>query len=317
MRKIDLSEEQIQEIIVLRQRGTSWLGIEKITKVPRRAAQHRYAEWERHRISIDLSAARREFAREEYARHMELLTNLGDTFVAGITLPESPEITSSAEDKLDRILDAEIPRPESVHSTERDEAKRTTNRRRNQRLLDALKEHSANEVPWQRLEEWKTGWDALRSLLPRFGKEIDGALAYLLGEDPEAKEDIDKYAKGGSGVEAITKAVRKCPWRSMMKGDEKWAEAFSIRERVGDKEDLFELRCGDDQVAVFSSKDAAEHALKICRKVMGKAKALRVVKGLSEEVARVQEVVAEFEDKLDPLVLRPVILQTRCRICPA
>jgi len=317
MPKIDVSEEQIQEIIRLQHSGTSWLGIEKITGVPRRAAQHRYALWERQRLDVDLSSARRGFAQEEMARHVDLLTNLGSMLVAVTSLPESPSMKSGAEDKLDQMLNTEIPPMSPIRSTDRDEREIIANRRRNQRLLGSLREHTTNVISWQRLEEWKRGWDACRSLLPRFGKEVDGMLATLLDEDQEAKGNIDKYAKGHSGAKAIGKAVLNCPWRLMINGDGKWAEAFSVRERVGDKKDLFELRCGDDQVTVFTDKDTADRALEICRKVMRKTSTLRVVKSLTDEVTLMQEVVSDFENKLNALELRPVILRTRCRICPA
>ena len=86
---------------------------------------------------------------------------------------------------------------------------------------------------------------------------------------------------------------------------------------MGDKRNLYELRLGDYQVELFSDKDTAQHVLEICTRAVRKARTLRVVRSLTDEVALVQGVVNEFEDKLNALELRPVVLRTRCRICPA
>jgi hypothetical protein len=318
MRKIDITDEQLRQIVALREKGHSWIYIERVTGIPRRAAQHRFKEFQKSRLAIEVSEARKEFSKEEFGRHVDALTNLAAALQFAMALPEWPEIETSAKDKLDGLLGIEIPPVNPVHPTILDATKITARRRRNQRLLDALKQHTAKEAPWERIEEeWAVAWDACRKLLPQFVEEADKVFRALLEEAPGQKEQIKEYAARKDGVGDIAKWIPRCPWRLMTVGDEDWGEAFSIREGVGTKKDLFELRCGSDQVTTFSNKASAETALKICRQAMKRIKALPVAKDLKAEVAKVQSVVEEFQDRFDAVELRPVILRTRCALCPA
>lgn len=150
-----------------------------------------------------------------------------------------------------------------------------------------------------------------------FTEAVSGKRGQLLEEAPGQKEQINEYAARKDGVGDIGKWIRRCPWRLMITGDENWAEAFSVREGVGNKNNVYELRCGGDQVTTFSNKASAGSALKICREAMKRIKALPVAKDLAAEVAKVQSVVEEFQDRFDAVELRPVILRTRCAVCPA
>jgi len=42
-----------------------------------------------------------------------------------------------------------------------------------------------------------------------------------------------------------------------------------------------------------------------------------IVSDLGSEVSQMRQAIDELNDMLNPLVLRPIILRTRCKLCPA
>lgn len=81
VKRIELSESQLESVIQLRQRrGYSWLRIERETHIPRRVAKREYLRWEQQQAREDLQTARREVAAEEFREHLDALLDLAVEF---------------------------------------------------------------------------------------------------------------------------------------------------------------------------------------------------------------------------------------------
>jgi hypothetical protein len=66
--------------------------------------------------------------------------------------------------------------------------------------------------------------------------------------------------------------------------------------------------------------ELAKEILSMCRETVMKLREetkSRLVQGLTDQVAKMRERTAELEGSLDALILRPIILRTRCDLCPA
>lgn len=66
--------------------------------------------------------------------------------------------------------------------------------------------------------------------------------------------------------------------------------------------------------------ELAKETLNMCRQVVANLREgtkSDLVQRLTDKVRRMQDRTEELEKSLDRLILRPVILRTRCDLCPA
>ena len=68
MKRKTLSQKDLDRIAELRQRGTSWLGIEKETGIPRYVAKREYQLWEKSSTLQELRGVRLRLAEDEFKR---------------------------------------------------------------------------------------------------------------------------------------------------------------------------------------------------------------------------------------------------------
>ena len=65
--------------------------------------------------------------------------------------------------------------------------------------------------------------------------------------------------------------------------------------------------------------ELAKEVLDMCRRVVTNLREgtkFNLVQRLTDEVRKVQDRTEELEESLDGLILRPMILRTRCDLCP-
>lgn len=76
----------------------------------------------------------------------------------------------------------------------------------------------------------------------------------------------------------------------------------------------------DRIVAIFTEKELIESLIALCDKALEKLlneDTVSLVKKLYDEVHKVRKVIDELAENLNRLVLYPIILHTRCTLCPA
>ena len=108
-------------------------------------------------------------------------------------------------------------------------------------------------------------------------------------------------------------------WKGIVAGDVN-ATADSIRsEKVELTEEVEVLRITIGVRSLFQREnmEMEPSIIDYCRETINELWNTGEVKEINRAVEKMRGLSAELEAVLEPLVLRPLILHTRCKICPA
>ncbi|MDP2916930.1 MAG: hypothetical protein Q8O16_03240, partial [Dehalococcoidia bacterium] len=183
MRRMELTREQLETIMKLRQRGFNWQGIQRETGIPRRVAARAYRDNEMVRSVEELKAARRELAAEEFREHRDALIALADMLVSHLDAPTWKYSELNADQYLDLLwagdlAPSERPSTEPLGDLEKTNRRRTI--RQNHLLFKALREHTMGAVHWEALDEWKAAWNGCIATMPSLRQTVKETMKSLM-----------------------------------------------------------------------------------------------------------------------------------------
>ena len=164
MRRRDLSEEELAQVIKLRRAGSSWVKIQSKTGINRRTAKRAYDKWQRSQSMEELREARKDVAAEEFREHKNSLITLAGSLVVALSVPSRPdEMKTNAEQFFSELWEQDLlqrwvnlPSETREYYLMSQEHKRDMqfNFRKNQLLFNSLQEHTRGEgIRWEALEE--------------------------------------------------------------------------------------------------------------------------------------------------------------------
>lgn len=322
MKKIDVTDEQIERIIRMRVRGVSWLQIQAETKVPRRVAQRSYREWERKRVADELKAVRRELAVEDFREHRGYVIELAQETVEKIDISTLPVLEGTADDYLSSLLTTNrwfVKGDEGIQVTGTVTNRVLSDRqvkRQNEMLFKSLKEHTRGKVRWDAYEEWKSAWDDCSRAMDDLKEEIH----HRLGEELKARPELmSGFVEAGpeEAIKTLVDTVLKTLWRSSLSGNlERLAPAPGDTGQHCDYI-ITSIREGRQTFRIpwntAVSRDILEDGLNRMAEELYGGETFRVI---TDKVGRMNGAFSELEEALNPLALAPLILATSCDLCP-
>ncbi len=333
MRKRILTHDELSQVIKLRQSHASWLKIQKETGVPRRSARRAYENWERNQTIEELKIARTNVAAEVFREHLNDLTILAMSLVGSLRVPPSPNVDSNAEqffvglwqqDLLRRSFYVFSDTMETVRSPQVHEIRdQEFNRRENKMLFESLKVHTADKVRWEVLDDWKQARNSCAKTLPKLRQETAEIVNNFLKQ--EARTDLIRRIKEASGkdnpVESMAEAVLKVIWKAVTQDNlNREPPSFTtVPQGSGATQETLVKSMGDKLFA-FRDTSLAEKAAQICSRTANnlyRGKQSDLIKSLGNEVHTMKRAAGKLEESLNSLVLKPLILRTRCDLCPA
>lgn len=323
MRRREVSNNELNQVIKLKEAGASWLKIQNKTRVPRRSAKRAYEDWQRSQSMEELKTARVNVAGEALREHVDSLIKLAKSLAMHLDVPQSPNDARNAKQFLDSLWERGILGESKDYQLSQDVRKRERQRiiREYEMLLKSFQDHTREKVRWELLDEWKHSWDQCIKVLGEFwqeGREIIGNILDL-------KEGLLSRIREGSGendpLERIAEAVLRTIWQRIL--DDKLDPGCPVVRTMlyGDGTTLVTLpEFSDNAVLRFTAKTLAEEAGDVCNWA---ARNLCIVEkegmitSLVNDVCTMRRAIEELTEMLNPLVLRPLILRTRCDLCPA
>ena len=132
----------------------------------------------------------------------------------------------------------------------------------------------------------------------------------ILNKETDLLQEIEKRGQKEDAIQRMARVVVHAIWQSIV--DNKF-DPKSPRVKVS-----YELV--DRIVAIFTEKELNEKVIALCNNVLEillKEDAIDLVNKLCDEVQKVRKVIDELAENLNRLVLYPIILHTRCDLCPA
>lgn len=315
-RRMVLKKEELEEVIELREIGTSWLKIQQQTSINRRTAKKAYEDWERRQSREKLKQARVQVGTELFREHLECIIKVTEVLVDN--LPPSMVFfeTRHAETVLRQIWMRDIVGQllvrtattswesiVSIVSFERlPERQKQRIIRQNLKLFESLKEHT-QAMRWQEiLERWRCAWEECVGILTELRSKAETMVRQKV-EKLEKRNQVEK------SIPNMAKGVVEALWLGILDG--KPEKSYDL---IRTKVDRVEF--GETQVLV-EDKNLARKVASVCKGVIKNLYQEKTWAELFKDGNPMKTAVEELERELDPFVLRQIILKTQCSLCPA
>ena len=312
MRRRPVASSELARITTLRQQGASWLRIERETKIPRRAAKRAYEDWERGKSADELKLARTDVARDEFRKHLDQLAKVAECLTTGLEVPAWPTEKRPAAELWLQLWSRED--VTGLGSEER------VILRHNLMLLAALKSHTEGKVHWNTLDQWQAEWDACVAAFGQLSKKVRELLNNILSQEPKTRDKLEKGLDRIT-INHLTEGVMAVLWDNILDGDPRMAQE-QVESRSAGRGKTFVV-FGDraaKATLTLIDKSQAQKVVDLCKWVLNNLniedEGRSLIGRLSATVTEMRKKQQELEEMLDPLILTPLLLKTRCSLCP-
>jgi hypothetical protein len=321
MKKVILSDAQLKRVVRLRQSGASWLRIEREMGIARRSAKKAYESWEAAQSLEQLKAARIQVATDEFREHMAQIIRLAEALVGHISCPVWFFETKNADEYLDQLWMRPLTEKGDfgVSSSDRSDRQQRLTVRQNRKLFEALKNHTEEKVQWQKLDQWKDAWNDSVRTLAKLRTEAKEILTNLFDKQrQDVRDDIKKLKNAEEIKEQVLNGVIIVVWRgALARNPENAHNLIETREEGKDTTVLVLGDSGPKEWIKLADAKLAANVLDICQWAAENLGKSELAEHLKRSIWEMHLEAEELEDMLDPLVLRPLLLRTRCELCPA
>lgn len=326
MKRVDLSPQQMEDVIRLRQNGLSWLRIQNETGISRRVAQRSYTQWLKARSVRELESVRIKVGEIEFEGHLDVLTRLAQGLVEHLSIPEYPSFSRDAGAYLTSLMEKEIAvirpdalsTPQALSMASEDRAK-ARNMRRNRLILESLKQHTADTFEWNSLDNWMQGWDTCYRVFPGVRTRIGEIISQTFSSFPDLDEWFEIKNRDHKTLDILEEGMQDVLWKGIVTGDMGTVRemVYSNNIELAEGVEVLQITIGIRKLVQKDHREMAPSFVELCRGIIKELWVTGEVKEIRKAVEKMQSVVEEIEGVLEPLVLRPLILHTRCRLCPA
>jgi hypothetical protein len=326
MRRRDVSPEELAKIISLRQSNASWLKIQRDTGIPRRIAKRAYEQWGRSQSREELKAARKDVAAEEFRNHLHSLIKLAELLVGTLDIPQPSPHPASANEVLCSLLERDIAGEYEAYGQPDVRTGLRTYRtetllRQNRMLFDSLKAHTHEKLEWgETLDKWRKARDTCTTAQGKLREEITKTLLSILNQRPKLTDRIVNECSTKDPVERMVDGILHAAWERISAGNPDQPPLIKAISRGNGMTDVVfgERRIGLGLVFTTET-NLGKEVEKACTWAVKNVLITRKedIVGLVNQVSTMKKVIDELTKKLNPLTLRPLILNTRCDLCPA
>ncbi len=319
MRPRTLTDVELQQVIKQRQSNASWLKIQKETLIPRRAAKRAYEIWERNQSLEELKAARKDVAAEEFRQHLDDLARFAQSLVAHIRAPSWPTETADAATHLRRFWESDITRALAPHSSVsnpgRAERERRQAIRRNRMLYDALRSHTREEVRWELMDKWEHHWDNCVKAIAELRTQAHEVVGNFVKQEQGLADRIKSCTDKGDAVERMAESVLRAAWSVGTTGGPEEAAIFDVMSS-GKGSVVISAEPTRGPGLTFIDDAVAHTVARVCTLATQNLRVGDILARVADEVRTIEDIADKLDEMLHPLRLRPIILRTRCDLCP-
>lgn len=328
MRRRKLSDEELNEVIRLRQSRASWLRIQRETGIHRQTAKRAYEKWERSKSLGELKEARKEVAAQAFREHMESLVILATSFTMHLAVPHLPELMDKDADQffswlweqdiLGRFRQPSETTPQPLVDAQ-------VYRHEKELLFESLKVHTRDNVRWKALDEWKEARDRSVIALSRLREKTSKVVSNFVNREQETSllSSISKEWREDDPVKRMAEEVLKIIWRLILedKLGEKGPLFATVSQGKGTAQ-VISVKTKIRDQTVFTFYDSANISLakavvRICNLAADNLRKEDMVSSLQRGVRGMENASEGLCEMLNPVKLRPMILRTQCDLCPA
>jgi hypothetical protein len=327
MKKILLSNSQLEQVISFREKGLSWIKIEKTTGIARRIAKREYDEWFAKQSQRQLEEARKDVVAQEYRVHLDLLSRLASFLLDTLVIPDPLTDLRRADEVMSQFLTKDFYQDQpSFDILLGDQQRDKRIIRMNELLFKSLRDHTERKVPWQVVNTWKEARNSSIDSTNEIKKEINEVLTNILRQKPELKIWIDDIYSDVSVIKNTVRGLLINIWLNEIVGLNSQVITMKGASLItrGTAWVVFHDKAPTETNIIFDRESPSDNKL-LAKEMTGvfkwaienviKEKSV-FIQDLKRKVHVMQDVTNKLEEVLNPLVLRPIILNTKCDICP-
>ena len=311
MKKRELTDVELQTVISLKQKGFSWLRIQSDTDIPRHIAKRSYNQWENSKSTDQLKEARKEVTVEEFKEHLKSLVSLAESIIGSLRIPTP----------LEPVPSSEISQP-WMNNSPKDDLDPTTQLvyKRKERLFQSLQEHTQEKISWQLLKDRKKARADFNNKIETLHSEAREIMENILSqrEHAEVKAAIGKQLKEEVSIDKLTDEIVEVVWWEILTGKADEINVFKGTSLTNEGKVELRFRKNSEGLRI-DDLPLSKKMLSVCKWTLKNLQTDRsgTIKSLRDELGIMRARYNELEDSLNELVLRPIILKTSCKLCPA
>lgn len=341
MRRRDLTDEELNTVINLRRAGSSWVKIQRETGINRRTAKHAYDRWERSKSMEELKEARKDVVAQTFREHMNSVITLAASLVTNLSVPPSlAYMEKNTEQFFSWLWEQDLlQRGNYISSEVRVDLGRIGSpqifyigdaqsyRREKELLFKSLKTHTCEEIRWEDIldNRWGKARDNCAKIIPKLRRKTSKVVNDFVNQEREANllRNIREASAEKDPVERMAEAVLGAIWQDIL--EDKLNQEGPRFEMVSkSKETSYAVypkpKHRGGVVLAFSgdtSKRLAEKVTRICNLAANNLRRGKMAGSLKDEVRTMKDATEKLREMLNPVRLTPIILRTRCDLCPA
>jgi len=309
-----ITDEQISEMIRLRRQGKSISAIARIIGCNRQTVRVYLKE---RQADILTGEVRRQVLTDEQQKHLDDLTQFAASLVGHLTIPDSPTENRDVVAVLAPLLPKDLPQGLQTASREARRKQRQTERQ-NKMLFESLRQHTGEKGWWQAFEEWQQAWGTCVSVLAKIRKEVPKVVEDFMNQKPGLKEKVEEKTGKKNVLERIVDVLLWPAWEvATASNPEEELEHRKFRVLPAAQE--FRVIAGTYELKlIFSETEAAlaQEVATVCNLALQNLYPLYMADEIQGMRHRMDEKIEEIDDALDPFILRPLLVRTRCELCP-
>lgn len=295
-----LAEDQVRRMVELDRQGKSISAIARAVGCHRQTVKA-YLEGRRGDILAD--EVRKELLTDELRRHVDAVIGFAVPLAGSLPVRGSPFELADAATAVQPLF---YP-PGVVKGLEY-----TRKVRQNRMLFESLRQHTGEKAAWwQAFEEWKKAWDTCNQALEELRGEANEVMRNSLKRG--LKEAIERESGKKDAVERIVHDVLWVVWWAGTRDSP--AEEYYFRIKDGQLEAV--AGDGTFPLRLKLVSPSREELLRLCKLVFETLYQSFVAKHIPEVLHEMEAKIQQIDDNLDSFILRPLILRTRCYLCPA
>lgn len=310
---IELDEQKLNYIINLRENGANWSEIERKTGIKRRTAKREFDKVKDYRLSEEFNDIRKQIAMQKMSQHISDILTVADALVQRIPREMFFDEYRCADDIIDNIWKEEfLKRDASIHSAQQNPL--VSNQRiirQNKLIFKCLREHTRT-LRWQVLDEWKQVWeDSIRVL-----KDIEKEAEIIASQEVTNSDGDIRLKKTGNIKNIFRKTVKGTVEVICLSIRPLYSQSIDKLKPKITVSDPTKISCGNTIIETENPEQARLMVI-IGERTVEKLSQSVSARKLGSLMERLRLKSNEIDEMLEPLRLPPLILRTRCELCPA
>ena len=197
-------------------------------------------------------------------------------------------------------------------------------RREKELLFESLKVHTREEVRWEDVLEnrWKEARDNCAKIVPELRKETSVVVNNSLNEETNFLQRVKVGSREGDPAKQIAEVILRDIWQNILRDklDEEGSWFQTVSRGKGPPQDIdIIVKSRYEKVLIFigdTNMSLAKKVAHTCDLAYDNLRKGDMVQQLHCEVRKMKKLSEELREALNPVKLRPMILRTRCDLCP-